>query len=138
MFTAASMSTSAPLAISNTRINGSCNCLAARLLRRGLCSWVATTSDPRSQREVSMSWTQVSTMTPSVVTLSGTAGLPGAEGDHHRATVFPAVECLLHRPVTVVIAAHEPDHDQTASRGYLGIEDPLARFLGGREGLLAE
>ena len=101
--------------------------------------WVATTSEPRSQREVSMSCTQVSTMTPSVVTLSGTAGLRCAEWNiSGRADRRPRSSASLHRPVAVVVAAHEADHDQPPAGGDLGVEDPLARLLGGRQRLLAE
>ena len=77
-------------------------------------------------------------MTPSVVTLGGTGGIAVRRVEHQRGTDITAIQGFLHCPVPVVVAAHEPDHDQPAAGGHLGVQDPFAGLPGGRQRLLAE
>ena len=50
----------------------------------------------------------------------------------------PLSTTVLHRAVGGVVAAHEADLDQPPAEGHLGVDDPQAGLLGGRQRLLAE
>ena len=139
MFTAAStLDQHAVGQLEQQQDRGPAGARAARLDRRGLRTSAETTSASNSQREVSMSCTQVSTRTPSVVHAGRhrRVAVPGVV--QQRGADLPVVQRGLHRAVGVVVAAHEPDHDQPLARGDLGVEDALARLPGGGERLLAE
>ena len=138
MFTAASTSTSTPLAISSRRSSGSCSCSAARLLRRGLNTWAATTSE-LEQESGDVDVVHAGVDDDAVGSDAGrNRGIAVRRVEHQRGTDVTAIQGFLHCPVPVVVAAHEPDHDQPAASGHLGVQDPFAGLPGGRQRLLAE